>query len=155
MYECIDNLTLLGKNTDWRVSEHGAEYLDKIERENLRICRRITDFRLSRLFIIHVNYVLRLLHRVVLSDIPDVSDVHVSSIIWVGVCSLTSVCIYSTVIYIYNMYVANTSTFQMYMVCASETSATSPTTKQYSSLRLELNVRWRILCNLELENLYS
>jgi hypothetical protein len=38
-----------------------------------------TDFKLSGWLIIHVNYFLGFLHRVVLGDVPDVSEVHVHS----------------------------------------------------------------------------
>jgi hypothetical protein len=39
------------------------------------------DFTISRLLIIYVDYVLGLLHRVVIDNFGDISDVHVATIL--------------------------------------------------------------------------
>jgi hypothetical protein len=54
----------------------------------------VTDFRLSLWLLIEVNSVLGLLHRVVVGDVVDVSEVHAGSIFIVEVCRLMSCGVY-------------------------------------------------------------
>jgi hypothetical protein len=53
------------------------------------------DFRLSRWLIIDVNYVLGLLHSMIVGDVPDLSEVHAASIFKVEVCRFMSSCVYT------------------------------------------------------------
>jgi hypothetical protein len=98
--------------------------------------------------IIDVNSVLGLLHRVVVGDVTDVSDVHVASIFRVDVCRLMSLCIYGvqfreqlyppyhslfeTVLHAQTLVIIKTSTLKTESTCASRTSSL---TKQCNSPR--------------------
>jgi hypothetical protein len=61
------------------VSEARAAYIFRVKVLSGHPKNVIADFRLLRWLIVDVNSVLRLLHRVVLGDVADVSDAHAVS----------------------------------------------------------------------------